>query len=164
MQTLFTEGLKDEVQLQMLRDCPENLDELFRMAIDIDGRLYKMRKCLEESSGRKKSDPSSSRSNSNRTPPTQSTSTPYIPPPKRDPNAMEIDSLSVLDANGKLNATEKSRQHKMNLCLYCRCLGHQARACPSKKGKSVIGTVSVAPNLTPGNAVWTWSLYVPCKS
>ena len=96
MRTLFTEGLKDEVQLQMLRDCPENLNELYHLAIDIDSRLYKMKKRLEESSGRKKlPDPSSSCGNSNR--PSTSSSSPYIPPPKRDPDAMEIDTLSVLD-------------------------------------------------------------------
>ena len=51
MRTLFTEGLKDEVQLQMLRDCPKNLDELYHLVIDIDSHLYKMKKHLEESSG-----------------------------------------------------------------------------------------------------------------
>ena len=79
MRTLFTEGLKDKVQLQ---DCPEDLDELFQMVINIDGRLYMMQKRLEESLGCKK-DPSSSPNNSNRNPPTHSiSSTPYIPSPK----------------------------------------------------------------------------------
>ena len=107
MCTLFTKGLKDKVQLQMLQDCPKNLNELYHLAIDIDSHLYKMKKRLEESVGQKKlPDPSSSRGNSNQ--PSTSSSSPYIPPPKQDPDAMEIDTLSVLDSNGKLNPAKKS--------------------------------------------------------
>src|SRR5260221_12910866 len=44
MHTQFVDGLKDEIQVLMLHDCPEVLGELYHLAIDIDGCLYKMKK------------------------------------------------------------------------------------------------------------------------
>src|SRR5258708_28173809 len=45
MRNHFIEGLKVKVQLQLLAQDPiENLDELYWVAIDIDGQLYKMKR------------------------------------------------------------------------------------------------------------------------
>ena len=51
MCTRFVNGLKDEIQVLMLCDCPEALGELYHLAINIDGCLYKMKKHCEDFSG-----------------------------------------------------------------------------------------------------------------
>jgi len=127
MRTRFVDGLKDEIQVLMLRDCPEVLGELYRLAIDIDGHLYKMKKRREDFLGRFKS-------NSSDNTPTSLPPSTSIPTPTPDPDAMEIDVYSVLNSNGKLTPAEKSRCQKLNLCLYCGHTGHQVKECPSKKG------------------------------
>jgi len=42
--------------------------------------------------------------------------------------------VPVLGPNGKLSPSERTCQKRLNLCLYCES-GHQATACPSKRGK-----------------------------
>src|SRR5258708_4269395 len=148
MCTQFVDGLKDEIQVLMLRDCPEVLGELYRLAIDIDGRLYKMKKRHEDFSGRFKSNSSDITPNS----PPPSTSSTSVPTPTHDPDAMEIDVYSVLNSNGKLTPAEKSHCQKLNLCLYCGRTGHQAKECPSKKGKSSVAAIMSTPSLGSGSS------------
>src|SRR5258708_21787324 len=142
MHTQFVDGLKDEIQVLMLHDCPEVLGELYCLAIDIDGHLYKMKKRHEDFSGRFKSN-SSDNTPTSLPPSTSSTS---VPTPTPDPDAMEIDIYSVLNSNGKLTPAEKSCCQKLNLCLYCGCTSHQAKECPSKKGKSTVAAIASAPS------------------
>src|SRR5258708_30288267 len=45
MRSCFIEGLKSDVQLQLIAQDPiEDLGELYHTAIDIDGQLYKMKR------------------------------------------------------------------------------------------------------------------------
>ncbi len=142
MHTRFVDGLKDEIQVLMLHDCPEVLGELYRLAIDIDGCLYKMKKQCKDFLGQFKSN-SSDNTPTSLPPSTSSTS---IPTPTPDPDAMEIDVYSVLNSNGKLTPAEKSCCQKLNLCLYCGCTGHQVKECPSKKGKSTVAAIASSPS------------------
>ena len=64
---------------------------------------------------------------------------------------MEIDVYSVLNSNGKLTPAEKSRRQKLNLCLYCGRTGHQAKECPSKKGKASVAAIASAPSSGSGS-------------
>src|SRR5258705_13383350 len=89
------------------------------------------------------------KSNSSNNTPTSSTS---VPTPTHDPDAMEINIYSVLNSNGKLTPAEKSCCQKLNLCLYCGCTGHQAKECPSKKGKSSVAAIVLVPSLGSGSS------------
>ncbi len=82
----------------MLHDCPEVLGELYHLAIDIDGHLYKMKKHCEDFLGQFKSN-SSNNSPTSLPPSTSSTS---VPTPTPDPDVMEINIYSVLNSNRKL--------------------------------------------------------------
>src|SRR5258707_11686754 len=148
MRTRFVDGLKDEIQVLMLRYCPEVLGELYRLAIDIDGHLYKMKKHRKDFLGRFKSN-SSDNTPTSLLPSTSSTS---VPTPTHDPDAMEIDVYSVLNSNGKLTPAKKSHHQKLNLCLYCGHTSHQAKECPSKKGKSSITAIASTLSLGSGSS------------
>src|SRR5258708_31742768 len=90
------------------------------------------------------------KSNSSNITPTSlppSTSSTSVPTPTHDPDAMEIDVYSVLNSNGKLTPAKKSHHQKLNLCLYCGHTSHQAKECPSKKGKSSVAAIALAPSL-----------------
>ncbi len=59
---------------------------------------------------------------------------------------MEINVYSVLNSNRKLTPAKKSHHQKLNLCLYCGHTSHQAKECPSKKGKSYVVTIAATPS------------------
>src|SRR5260221_11070139 len=132
----------------MLHNCPEVLGELYCLAIDIDGCLYKMKKHREDFSGQFKSN-SSDNTPTSLPPSTSSTS---VPTPTHDPDAMEIDVYSVLNSNGKLTLAKKSNHKKLNLCLYCGHTTNQAKECPSKKGKSSITAIASTLSLGSGSS------------
>ena len=145
MHTWFVDGLKDEIQVLMLCNCPEVLGELYHLAIDIDGCLYKMKKHHEDFLGWFKS-------NSSDNTPTSLPPSTSAPTPTPDPDAMEIDIYPVLNSNGKLTPAEKSHCQKLNLCLYCGCTSHQVKECPSKKGKSSVTAIASAPSSSSGSS------------
>ena len=105
--TQFVDGLKPNVQMHMLHDCPDNLDQLYHLAIDIDGQLYKMKKHLQDfqKQGFTFSNPESMPNSASASTPAQ-----FNPIPNPDPDAMEIDVYSVLGSDGRLNNAEKTHQ------------------------------------------------------
>jgi len=135
-------GLKYEVQLQMIRDRPENLKELYQLAIDKDEELCQMR--------RKYGDPIDQPNKKRRL------DTHDIPPhapynPASGSNGDHhtgIDIYAAWGSNGKLTPAEKARRKKFNLCLYCGESDHWSTTCPVKKGKSA-ETGHIKPAITP---------------
>src|SRR5258708_36040457 len=81
-----------------------------------------------------------------------STSSTSVPTPTHDPDVMEINIYSVLNSNGKLTPAKKSCRQKLNLCLYCGHTSHQAKECPSKKGKSSVAAIASAPSSGSGSS------------
>src|SRR5260370_40145569 len=133
MHTQFVDGLKPEVQMHMLRDQPNNLDQLYLLAIDIDGRLYKMKKHLQDT-------PDSGFAFNYPVKPTPHmlNSTPVcFCNTNPDPDAMEVDVYSVLGSDRRLNNIEKACHKRLHLCLYCGQSGHQIKNCITQKGGQV---------------------------
>ena len=60
--------------------------------------------------------------------------------PYHDPNAMEVDQITV--KNGHLTKEEKHRRLSLKLCLYCGKSGHQRTDCPSRRGKDCRDTAT----------------------
>src|SRR5260370_42358674 len=115
MHTQFIDGLKPKVQMHMFRDQPDNLAQLYLLVIDIDGRLYKMKKHLQDSHDlgfvfNHPVKPTLHMPNS--TPACYHKKNPY-------PDAMEIDVYSVLGLDGRLNNVKKACCKWLHLCLYC---------------------------------------------
>jgi len=147
MRSHFIEGLKSDVQLQLIAQDPiEDLGELYHTAINIDGWLYKMKRQLEETSDQPKKKKWFNF-------PVHAFQKPLSSPSS---SVMEVDA-STLGPNGKLNPSERAHQKKLNLCLYCGQSGHQATTCPSKKGKANAVTTSTSAKFPLGKVIpWAW--------
>src|SRR5260370_37664808 len=103
MHTQFIDGLKPKVQMHMLRDQPDNLDQLYLLVIDIDGRLYKMKKHLQDThdSGFAFNHPVKPMLRMPNSAPAHFHNT------NPDPDGMEIDVYSVLGSDRRLTISKR---------------------------------------------------------
>jgi Zinc knuckle len=97
----------------------KTIDNWYKWAATIDHRFYKVNRVIERTRG-----------NSGKEKAPQQKY--YFPRKECDPNAMDIDRLTV---------DERNKLMKEGRCFKCRNTGHQANECPEdddkKKGKEV---------------------------
>lgn len=115
----FYNGLKDEVKDRIVyTGRPATLDELEKLALAIDNRIYT--RSLERSCR------SGTRSNA---PPTTQTAIAPSPAistvPPSVPTPMEVDAMR----RGPLTPAERQHRRDQNLCMYCGGPGHHADTC-----------------------------------
>src|SRR5260370_2924440 len=127
----------------MLQNCPNKLEELYSLAIELDGLVYQMNKNEEEVlSSLKGKKPFNSFNSSHPFQTFQNRNPVLVSTPAKPSNNAEVQL--VLNSEGKLNPVKKLHHQKLNLCLYCGQPGHQAKVCPAKKVKSIVGASSSA--------------------
>ena len=144
MHWCFIKGLKQDIQYIMLQNCPNKLEELYSLAIELDGLVYQMNKNEEEVLSSLKGKKPFNSFNSLHPFQTFQNQNPISFSTPAKPNFNNAEVQSVLNSEGKLNPVEKLHHHKLNVCLYCGWPGHQAKPCPTKKGKSILGMSSSA--------------------
>jgi hypothetical protein len=119
---LFRETLPWALTLQLMRlETPlKTIDNWYEWAASLDHRFHKVNRAIEwtrENSGKEKAPQRKY----------------YFPWKEHDPNAMDVDRLTV---------NERNKLMKEGRCFKCRNTGHQANECPEndddkKKGKEV---------------------------
>lgn len=153
MQQPFIKGLQWDVQYVMLQNCPKKLDNLYQLAIELDGLVYQMNKSKEEFLGSSKGKNYLILNSSH---PFQNWNPILISgPPKFDPDG--IDVHSIFNSEGELNPAEKHHHQKLNLCLYWDDQVTKWRPALLKKGKFIVSASMSAPKSTLGRAdpqVW----------
>ncbi|KAB2572392.1 Retrotransposon-derived protein PEG10 [Lasiodiplodia theobromae] len=108
LKMLYYEGLKDHIKDEFARTkLPDSYQEVVRIAIQLDTRLYDRRR-------------EATRSNR----PAANSSQPRNTTSPGEP--MDLDSVR---RNGPLSQEEKDRRRKEDLCLRCGKKGHYARQC-----------------------------------
>ena len=126
MMDIFRSGLNEEVKDVLATSLvdPGNLDELIKLCVKIDQRLYDRR--LER--------------NSNKTPYN------YSDKSKRNghesaqsaPTPMDLDHMETQKhKHGKLTKEERERRLSNNLCLYCGEAGHKVNSCSKRSERSL---------------------------
>ena len=117
----FRLNLSSEVKDHLVfSEEPQTLEELIRLSIRIDNRLFERRAERRLELHRRLSQPVSS---------SRMLSVPTTSPPSVIPVPMEIGAVGK---RGPLSDAERARRRRMNLCLYCGEPGHIAIACPVK--------------------------------
>ena len=126
MMDIFRSGLNEDVKDVLATSLvdPGNLEELIKLCVKIDQRLYDRR--LEKSSIK--------------------TPYKYSENPKRNghegahsgPTPMELDYLETQkQKHGKLTKEERERRIKNQLCLYCGEPGHKVNSCSKRSERSL---------------------------
>jgi hypothetical protein len=126
MNPLFIELFKETLpwgltlELIKLETLLKTIDDWYKWAATIDHQFHKVNQAIEQTRVN---------SGKERTPQQKY----YFPRKERDPNAMDIDRLTVEECNKLM---------KEGRCFKCRNTGHQANECPEenddkKKGKEV---------------------------
>jgi Zinc knuckle len=108
------------LELMRLKTPLKTIDNWYKWAATIDHRFHKVNQAIERTRG-----------NSGKEKAPQQKY--YFPRKEQDPNAMDIDRLTVKECNKLI---------KEGRCFKCRSTGHQANECPEdknnkKKGKEV---------------------------
>jgi Zinc knuckle len=119
---LFKETLPWGLTLELMRleTPPKTIDNWYEWAAMIDHQFHKVNRVIERMRGNSRKE---------KTPEQKY----YFPRKKRDPNAMDVDRLTVNECNKLM---------KEGRCFKCRNMGHRANKCPEenddkKKGKEV---------------------------
>src|SRR5260370_10174745 len=103
----------------MLQNCPNKLEELYSLAIELDGLIYEMNKNEEEVLSSLKGKKPFNSFNSLHPFQTFQNQNPISFSTPAKPNFNNAEVQSVLNSEGKLNPVEKLHHHKLNVCLYC---------------------------------------------
>jgi Zinc knuckle len=119
---LFKETLPWGLTLELMKlETPlKTIDNWYKWAATIDHQFHKVNRAIERTKGN---------SGKEKTPQQKY----YFPRKERDPNAMDVDRLTVNECNKLM---------KKGRCFKCRNTGHQANKCPEndddkKKGREV---------------------------
>jgi Retrotransposon gag protein/Zinc knuckle len=118
---LFKETLPWGLTLELMRlKTPlKTIDDWYEWAATIDHQFYKVNRVIEQMRGNSRKKKASQQKY-------------YFPRKERDPNAMDINRLTV---------DERNKLIKEGRCFKCRNTGHRADECPEdddkKKGKEV---------------------------
>jgi hypothetical protein len=143
MMDIFRSGLNDEVKDVLATSMvePETLEDLIKLCVKIDQRLYDRR--LEKTSSRmsqnynygdkwKRNLPQGGQSGS-------------VP--------MDLDAMDgqKFKSHGKLTKEERERRYQNNLCLYCGESGHKVNSCPKRSERS-LNAVELSSTLTANEA------------
>ncbi|CAJ1087325.1 hypothetical protein L3Q82_012289 [Xyrichtys novacula] len=127
LKALFVKGLSEELKDELAtRDEPDSLQELFDLAIKIDGRLRE-RDRERAASAPRQTPPSGHVVSTAR--PTLGQLTPPAPtPPATAPPADSEEPMQL--GKTRLSLRERRRQRVENLCLYCGGAEHSLQSCP----------------------------------
>ena len=110
---LFRESLTQPLQTRilMLPQAPATLDQWYEWAAKLDHQWKRMRRILGKTQDNTKAKGG------------QPTKRFFFPRKERDPNAMDVDALSIED---------RTKLMKEGKCFRCRKTGHMAVDCPDK--------------------------------
>ena len=119
----FRETLPYALQknIMSLPDPPSSLDGWYEWAIRLQNNFLRMRSAIAKTQNRG--------GNSQSTTPKKNERGPrrfYFDQSKKDPNAMDVDSMSTEERNDLM---------RRGACFFCKMIGHLSRDCPNKKGK-----------------------------
>jgi hypothetical protein len=122
---IFRSGLNDDVKDVLATSLvdPENLEDLMKLCVKIDQRLYDRR--LEK--------------NSNKMPYGYSDKPKRNLPPGNQSAPMDLDHMDgkKLKPHGKLTKEERERRIQNDLCLYCGEPGHKVNSCSKRSERSL---------------------------
>jgi Zinc knuckle len=106
------EGLK--FQLMRLENAPITIQDWYDKAVMVDHRNKKIKRSAERTRTPQKKE--------------EKTQTFYFPRKERDPNAMDVDRLSI---------EERNQLMKEGRCFKCKNTGHRANDCPNNEKKEI---------------------------
>jgi hypothetical protein len=120
----FRETLPFSLQknIMSLSEPPSTLDKWYEWAIRLQNNFLRMRSAITKTQSRGGNPPSTPSKKTNKRGPRRF----YFDQSKKDPNAMDVDSMSTEERNDLM---------RRGACFFCKMIGHLSRDCPNKKGK-----------------------------